>query len=337
MEAAEIARATRLTAADRRAVAAGQRRLEGKLARLRGIVPHIVDLSCREASLPASFGHTLDDKKELLALAREFGFTDVAVANFFDFVNIDEAFARDLRDSGDSMDGTFANVMVAKTRADRPLAPGYGLRRIAEIGIPNVLMLMEIRPRTIARAGRRAADVFRDIAQSVAHLREVALPRPSARRGRIYARFLDIFDAWDEDPGIVVQTLKLLAALPVNAVIFEDVRGTHFPLPDRRAGQAHPPLHAARPGDPGPPAFGQRDGGRHRDRGGAGRRRRRLGRVHAARRAGRARFLADAAQQPRARRQPAYREDVPLQAVGRDRRPHVAHPHGGSRSTRTIR
>ena len=91
-------------------------------------------------------------------------------------------------------------------------------------------MLMEIRPKTLAGDGRSYDDLFRDIVQSVAHLRDSALPKRGKRRGRIYARFLDIFDAWDEDPEIVVQSLKLLRSLPVDAVIFEDVRGTHFPF-----------------------------------------------------------------------------------------------------------
>ena len=91
-------------------------------------------------------------------------------------------------------------------------------------------MLMEIRPRTLAHDGRTYGDLFRDIVQSVGHLRDRVLPPQSKKRGRIYARFLDIFDAWDEDPEIVIQSLKLLRSLPVDAVIFEDVRGTHFPF-----------------------------------------------------------------------------------------------------------
>ena len=230
MKTPDVDRVVALTDTDRGTIASSNRRLDKKFARLRGVVPHIIDLSCREGSLPAAYGHTLADKKELLTLAKEFGFTDIAVSSFFNFVNIDEVFARHLKDSGDGMDGYFSNVMVAKTKAGQPLKPSYGMQRIAEIGIPNVLMLMEIRPKTIAGDGRSYADVFRDIVQSVAHLREVALPKQSKRRGRIYARFLDIFDAWDEDPGIVIQALKLLRSLPVNAVIFEDVRGTHFPF-----------------------------------------------------------------------------------------------------------
>ena len=230
MKIPNLGRSTKLTDGDRRVIAASNRRLDQKFSRLRNVVPHIIDLSCREGSLPAAYGHTLDDKKELLKLAKEFGFTDIAVSSFFNFVNIDEVFARYLKDSGDSMDGYFSNVMVVKTQVDTPIKPSYGMQRIAEIGIPNVLMLMEIRPKTLAGDGRSYDDLFRDIVQSVAHLRDSALPKRGKRRGRIYARFLDIFDAWDEDPEIVVQSLKLLRSLPVDAVIFEDVRGTHFPF-----------------------------------------------------------------------------------------------------------
>ena len=59
--------------------------IEGRLERLRSVVPSILDLSCRECALPASYGHTLEDKKALFKLVREFGFHDLMVSNFFDF------------------------------------------------------------------------------------------------------------------------------------------------------------------------------------------------------------------------------------------------------------
>ena len=221
---------TRLTQSDRQAAARTKQLIDVKLKRLREVVPCVLDLSCREASLPAPYGHTVEDKNDLLRLAKEFGFTDLAIASFFDFPTVDEAFAKRLADSGDSMDGYFANLTIVQTQEGQALEPSYAMQRIAETGIPNVMALIEVRPATIRGGGRGYRDLFRDIDMNVRHMREALLPEPTARRGRIYARFLDIFDAWDEDPELVVQVLKLLQAAPIEAVIFEDVRGTHFPF-----------------------------------------------------------------------------------------------------------
>ena len=219
-----------LCAADRDALDSAKNAIDAKLARLRDVVPSIVDLSCREGTLPAPYGHTLEDKRELLRLAKEFGFTDIAIAAYFDFENVDEVFARELKESGDSMDGYFCNLSLVPTEAGKPLVPSYAMERIERAGIPNLLFLAEILPSTLERRGRTPGDLFRDIEVNIAYLRDRMLPPPDERRGRIYFRFLDIFDAWDEDPEIVVRVLKALEALPIQAVIYEDVRGTHFPF-----------------------------------------------------------------------------------------------------------
>ena len=220
----------RLSKADRDALESARETMDRKMARLRDVVPCVVDLSIREGTLPAPYGHTLEDKRELLRLAREFGFTDIAIAAYFDYENVDEVFARELKESGDSMDGFFCNLSLVQTEADRPLEPSYAMERIKQAGIPNLLALVEIWPSTLKRRGRTYDDLFRDIEVNIAYLRDVILPPTDKRRGRIYFRFLDIFDAWDEDPELVVRVLKLLETLPIQAVIYEDVRGTHFPF-----------------------------------------------------------------------------------------------------------
>ena len=59
--------------------------IEAKMSRLREFVPCILDMSFREATLSSRYGHTLADKIELYELAREFGFTDFGLSNFYDF------------------------------------------------------------------------------------------------------------------------------------------------------------------------------------------------------------------------------------------------------------
>ena len=226
----DIGELTKLTDDDREAVRDAKGQIDEKTARLRDVVPVILDLSCREPTLPAPYGHTLDDKKEVLRLAKEFGFTDLAVGSFFDFPNVDEQFCRYLNDQGDTMDGYFGNVMVVRAHKDKPFKPSYSMDRIAEFGIPNILLLTEIRPKTVQQNGASYDDYFADLIKSIEYMRAQVLPEASERRGRIYMRFLDIFDAWDEDPDFVAKVMKLLSNMPIQAIIFEDVRGTHFPF-----------------------------------------------------------------------------------------------------------
>ncbi len=227
---ANINELTTLTDDDREAVRDAKGRMDEKMARLRDVVPIVLDLSVREPTLPAPNGHTLEDKKEVLKLAKEFGFSDFAVGHFFGFPNVDEQFCRYLNEQGDTMDGYFGAAMVVRTQKGKPFEPSYSMDRIAEFALPNVVLLTEVRSSTVTRDSATYDDYFADLVQSIDYLRAEVLPEPSARRGRIFLRFLDIFDAWDEDPDLVAQTLKLLSGLPIQAVIFEDVRGTHFPF-----------------------------------------------------------------------------------------------------------
>ena len=221
---------TKLTDDDLEAVQDAKGQIDAKMARLRDVVPVVLDLSCREPTLPAPYGHTLEDKKEVLRLAKEFGFTDLAVGSFFDFPNVDEQFCRYLIDQGDTMDGYFGNVMVVRTHKNKLFKPSYSMDRIAEFGLSNILLLTEIRPKTVQQNGGNYDDYFTDLIKSIEYMRAEILPKASKHRGRIYMRFLDIFDAWDEDPDFVARVMKLLSNMPIQAIIFEDVRGTHFPF-----------------------------------------------------------------------------------------------------------
>ena len=203
--------------------------IEKKMKVLRDINPYILDMAPREGSLPASYGHTLDDKHELLRLSKDFGFKDISISAYCDHVTIDEVFAKQLRESGDSMDGYFSNLMLSPTKEGESFEPCIAMQKFIEVGTPNCLLLIDVWPETLKKNNQSYDDLFRDIKMNVEYLRQ-HLPEPSERRGRIFARIVDIFDAWDDDPELLVQVLKLLEQLPVQAVIFEDVRGTHFPF-----------------------------------------------------------------------------------------------------------
>ncbi len=224
-----VASEVRVTESDRQAVAETATRMRNKMARLREVVPSILDLSVREPTLPAPYGHTLEDKKQLFRLVRRFGFQDIAISTFADHPTVDVQFIRHLKARQVDMDGLFSFCSPVETEAGRAFEPNYAMDRIAECGIPNVIFDLEIRPRTLARLGRSPEACLRDMETSIVYMREL-LPEETRRRGRIYPNLSDLFDAFEEDSEFVVRVLKLLQALPVSAVIFEDVRGICFPF-----------------------------------------------------------------------------------------------------------
>jgi hypothetical protein len=70
----------RLSAEERRYCDHLHKRSEAQLERLRTVNPVLLDLSIREPSVGTPLGHTVDNKLELLALARRMGFSDILLA-----------------------------------------------------------------------------------------------------------------------------------------------------------------------------------------------------------------------------------------------------------------
>ena len=214
--------------ADRNALNTAKALIEERLERLRSIVPSILDLSCRECALPASYGHTLEDKKALFKLVREFGFFDLMVSNFFDFPNTDVQFARYLASENINMDGMFSFVSEAVGTEDgKPVTPNYSMGIILETGIPNVTFDLFFSPSYLVANGRSPEQTLRDVERSILFMRE-KLPAKSERRGRIYVNIADFFEVFDEDEDFLLRVMKLLEAMPIDGLLFEDTRGTHF-------------------------------------------------------------------------------------------------------------
>ncbi len=228
--------AIRLDRRDRTAIAGTSRRIDAKMSRLRTVVPHVLDLSALEGRLPAPRGHTLEDRIELYRLAVDFGFDELALFSFFDFRNVDVQFLEWFVEEKRNMDGVFATVSTMGMTDGGP-APGasfrmnYGIERTLWGKVPNAVVYLDTRPSLLREEGRTREGLLRIVEDTVLFLRE-RLPDedPAGRRGRIYLRLADVFDAWDEDSGFFVRMLKLFAALPVSGIMFEDVRGTHFPF-----------------------------------------------------------------------------------------------------------
>jgi isopropylmalate/homocitrate/citramalate synthase len=221
---------------DREAIAGMTRRLDAKMSRLRSVVPHVLDLSALEGRLPAPCGHTLKDRIELYKLAEEFGFDELALFSFFDFYNVDVQFLEWYVKKKKSMDGVFATISTmgmkdGGAKLGASFRMNYSIDRTLWGKVPNVVVYLDTRPSLLKEEGRTGDGLLRIIEDTVMFLRE-HLPAENAkrRRGRIYLRLADVFDAWDEDPVFFVRMLKLFAALPISGIMFEDVRGTHFPF-----------------------------------------------------------------------------------------------------------
>ncbi len=216
-----------LDEADRAVLGAAKARMDEKMARLRDVVPCIIDMSGREATLAAAHGHTLDDKKALYRLARDFGFTDFGLPSFFDFPSVSDQFLDFLIEEGIDLDSFFTTLAVEPPVDGHAVAPNRTVEAIERAGIANLILMIEIRPATLATIGRSADEAMGDLDRYVRHFR-ARLPAESARTGRIHVRVADPFDAFDEDPESVMRAFKRLGALPISGILFEDVRGTRF-------------------------------------------------------------------------------------------------------------
>ena len=201
--------------------------IDAKMSRLRELDPCILDMSFREAALSSRYGHTLADKIELYELAREFGFTDFGLSNFYDFPSVTDQFLDYLLENDISLDRFLVTIAVEPGDGSNAVARSPAVVRTEEAGIPNVILLIEIRPCTVALSGRDRDEMLRDIDRYIRHYR-ARLPPETGREGRIYVRIADIFDAFDDDPAYVVQVLKLLGASPITGILYEDVRGSRF-------------------------------------------------------------------------------------------------------------
>ena len=201
--------------------------IEAKMSRLRELEPCILDMSFREATLSSRYGHTLADKIELYELARDFGFTDFGLSNFYDFPSVTDQFLDWLLANDVPLDQFLVSIGVEPGDGSNAVARSPAVVRTEEAGIPNVILVVEIRPRTVELSGRDREQMLHDIDRYIRHYR-AQLPPETERQGRIWIRIADIFDAFDDDPEYVVQVFKLLGASPITGILYEDVRGSRF-------------------------------------------------------------------------------------------------------------
>ena len=137
---------------DHGALAEMREGIEAKLSRLRELEPCILDMSFREATLSSRYGHTLADKIELYELAREFGFTDFGLSNFYDFPSVtDQDY---LLENDISLDEFLVTIAVEPGDGSNAVARRPAVVRTKEVVIPNVILLVEVRSCTVELSGR---------------------------------------------------------------------------------------------------------------------------------------------------------------------------------------
>jgi hypothetical protein len=221
----------RLSAEERRHCDQIQKRSEAQLERLRTVNPVLLDLSIREPSVGTPLGHTVDNKLELLALARRMGFSDILLATFDvslpDEPQVDDDFVQLLVDRGEDLTGCFAFTTIAMAKGK--FAPNISMTKTAQYGIPNTIVDLDISRESLPPDEKSRRRFLAWLAEGIQWFQQ-NLRGDRGGKPRIYINYQDMTDAWTLDREWVLQLTRFLASQPIAAVTFEDGRGTLFPF-----------------------------------------------------------------------------------------------------------
>jgi hypothetical protein len=200
---------------------------QDKLAILAAIDPVLLDVSLREPCFDSYLGHTLQNKIDLLPLVDGFGIRDKVIATldyqFEDFPQVEDDFCLYLNKIGYDLTGCFALTAVGQI-VDNSFVPDHSMLKLRDYKIPNTMNEIYLLPETTPRQ-----QVLDTLSASVDWLRQ----NISGDHGgpcRIYMNVVDLIDTFFADQDWACQVLEHLATLPVDALSFEDARGTYFPF-----------------------------------------------------------------------------------------------------------
>lgn len=201
---------------------------ESKLARLRAIDPVLLDVSLREPCFSSYLGHTLQNKIDLLPLVERFGIPDKVIATLDfqdpDHPQVENQFCEYLNGIGYDLTGCFALTAVGALSTEG-FVPDQSMLRLVQYNIPNTMHEIYLMDPTSANH----AEVLDRVACSVEWLRR-NVKGDHGGAPRIYLNVVDLLDAFFADRPWCFQMLDLLAELGVDAVSFEDGRGSYFPF-----------------------------------------------------------------------------------------------------------
>lgn len=203
--------------------------IEDRVSILKNAEPYLIDMSSREATLSSYFGHTLADKIELHDVATGLGFKDFGLSNFFGFPTVTDRFVEHLLERGDSLDPFFTTIAVEPLQDGQPFPKGPAAQQTIKYGIPNIILLVEINSVTVAKMGSTNQKCVDDLRAHIREYRKI-LPPQDDRRGRIYIRFGDALETYDNDPKHLISVIKMLGTEDITGILFEDVKGTRFPF-----------------------------------------------------------------------------------------------------------
>ncbi|GLS03810.1 hypothetical protein GCM10007860_09550 [Chitiniphilus shinanonensis] len=207
--------------------------MQDKTAFLQGIDPVLLDLSLREPAVGIPMGHTVENKYQLLQLAREMGFNDILLGTFDvslpEVPQVDDVFAQQLKASGADLTGCFAFATIGTFKPDGEFQPDLSMTKLVAYGIPNTILDVDV-SRAFVAPTPEARQSFID--RLVASIQWLHANLRGDRGGppRIYINYQDMPDAFYEDWEWVATIAAVLAQQPVAAATFEDGRGTSFPF-----------------------------------------------------------------------------------------------------------
>jgi hypothetical protein len=108
-----------------------------------------------------------------------------------------------------SLDPFFSTIAVEPLVEGVLFPMGPTASQTLHYGIPNVILLVETRPSTLADIGTTNEKMLDDLRQHVRECRRI-LPAHRERRGRICVRLADPFDTYDDDRAYLLQIIKML-------------------------------------------------------------------------------------------------------------------------------
>lgn len=205
-----------------RQLAEAQRTLD-VLARLN---PLLIDISLREPCFASPIGHTLANKLDILPMVDEFGTREKIIATLDyqmpEHEEVEDDFCRYLLNTGYNMQGCFALTGVG-SMVGPVFKPSRSMEKLVTYRIPNTVHEITLLPK------KDPANVLSTLAASLDWLR-ANVRGTGGGPCRIYMNVLDLVDALLAETDYACAVLELLARKNVEAVSFEDGRGTFFPF-----------------------------------------------------------------------------------------------------------
>jgi isopropylmalate/homocitrate/citramalate synthase len=199
---------------------------QSKLNYLNQLNPMLIDISLREPCFASPIGHTLTNKLDILPMVDEFGAKEKIIATldyqFPEHPQVEDDFCLYLLETGYDMTGCYAMTAVGDIQ-DGKFIPTLSMEKLVAYKIPNTVHEITLLPK------QDPDRVLASLSASIDWLRQ----NVQGEKGgtcRIYMNVLDLVDTLMIDRAWACQVLELLAIKNVEAVSFEDDRGTFFPF-----------------------------------------------------------------------------------------------------------